>query len=80
MVNPETKTKRHGYKTIAEQMEADKRYLSKDPERQKAKNYNSAKSTAKRFVKKAKTSDLLELQKLVDAELISRNRKTSIHE
>lgn len=69
MAETKIKPKRQGYKTIAKQLEADRRYLAKNPERQKAKNYNSAKSTAKRFVKLAKLEDLLDLQQVVNTEV-----------
>lgn len=59
--------KRKGYKDIKKQLEADKRWISKNKEH---RNYLVKRSTSRNFIKKhAKKEDLEELKELIEENL-----------
>lgn len=64
-------SKRKGYKNIKQQLEADKRYLQKNPQAKERRKRIVAKSQAKKFISEFATIEELEELK----ELINNNFK-----
>lgn len=69
----EKEKKRKGYKNIADQLEADKRYLANNPEAKERKKISAMKSNAKRFLREFAT-----LEELQEVEVLVENRKKEL--
>ena len=67
------KEKRKGYKTMSEQMEANKRYLEKNKEAKEKKKITSLRSNGKNFIKNY--SDMASLKEF---EILIKERKKEL--
>ncbi len=62
--------KRRGYKTVEQQIEANKRYLKNNPLAKEKAKKRTAKSQAKKFIKEMATiEELEELKKMIEERL-----------
>lgn len=59
--------KRKGYKTIEQQLAAEKRYLENNPDAKKKKRINTMRSETKKFIREFATlEELKELEEMIE--------------